>query len=770
MTKAAFLMAFLCLLAGLSAQSMAANWQLWKGYTSVANITVNSWAGNYAYTSGNVLNVGNMSYVYVILPNMINSQYIVFSGYNATEGFVGNITGVTYDNGFIISNHTILGKAYNTITAYYNPNVTNSKTTTYAFNNYFANGMSNYTFYCSNPIESLLVYEGQHDNDFSTSPSGICQNYTSSVYAGYIYANFFLNKTPYFITASNRTFTNFSLEYIPYSFGAYRDTLSITNTLDMLTNYNTFSKQNVTAPVSAISSIFIDPNKKAQYQLIANGIGLYGVASACYSGCNGAIFNITTAKANLGGVFLPVIPYQLTLYYSNITLAGFSPRVSYIMFPYYTANYIMTYNTVSPINPPIINSLNCTSSGGWYCDFNYRLPITNIAWTYNFSSLAAPTSNTATLGILQNITLNNVGYALLTLPRYSFMNPNGLYLRAFDNSTRADYGVVPYTLVNSTGSVIRIIVRNITLSDYGYNSLYVYYDSPSGLSGFSNSSINNAWQPIKNSHVFSYSNTPYIVSLSNPINLASHLTFPNQPTTFGEQTNTHGTSDYLKMPLEGDYFINSSYLNNTKILEMTTGTGTPVIDYYFVARSISFYVPYINCPCFYLQSYLYNTTTSKMAYVSPTTNFTMTANLINLNGTIQKPYSTTYILGIPQIRTNNTGNAGATPVPPTPTGLNVSGLYKNSTFTLNNYNSIMTGLGLNVMVNWNGFIMPEYVINILIIIIAIVILAASKSEEGVIIGIAMLYIGDIYQLELLPVSVIITLVFLVYHTARKHKG
>jgi hypothetical protein len=164
---------------------------------------------------------------------------------------------------------------------------------------------------------------------------------------------------------------------------------------------------------------------------------------------------------------------------------------------------------------------------------------------------------------------------------------------------------------------------------------------------------------------------------------------------------------------------------------------------------------------------IYNETYSPLASISFGGGYTIQANLSGITASVEKPFTQQYVLGIPEYKTVS---APAPPVPTSPKGLNISALFGNSTFTVKNYNKTLSGLGLDVMINWNGFIVPNYVIAILILIVAIVILAASKEEEGIIIGLVILYAADIFQIELIPLSAIVTIVFLVYRVAKQHKG
>ena len=108
-------------------------------------------------------------------------------------------------------------------------------------------------------------------------------------------------------------------------------------------------------------------------------------------------------------------------------------------------------------------------------------------------------------------------------------------------------------------------------------------------------------------------------------------------------------------------------------------------------------------------------------------------------------------------------------MPPSNTTLNVSSLGSNSVFSPNNYNSIMSNLGLNVMINWSGFNMPMFVLVLIDLIVTIVILSFSDNTESVIIGIAFLWITGFVQIQIVPLVIILTIVFTVHTAVEKHK-
>lgn len=755
------LLVFIALLAGLfaqiPAQMLGQGWTLWKGYQNIANVVVSNWQGNYAYTPTNTLNVGKVGYIGITLPNVISGSYIIFSGYDlegAAPIFKGNITGYYLDNTYLLSNITQNNQPYNMITAYYNPTLactSSNCAATIGYNNYFSNSFFNGYQTCSNPMETITIYKSAGFTDSCTAIS-------LNQYTGYIDVPF-STWIPYVIKSSNRSNTNVSLTYSSQLGGSYSYALNITGFKDNLINYDFISQQNVNSVSANTPSIFLNPSINSQYQLLSNGIGLYGVSNTP----NGAIFNTTNTLYHLFGVFFTQ-GFDLKLFYGNLISAGLVPKVNYFMFPAYTTNYTLTSNNVANVvSPNEINPLNCTGSNGWYCGFLYRIPIANLTWQFRFNSAAYFTDNDFnTLGSGYTIGINNVGFTLITLPRYSGMSCSGVYLRAWDNTTKEDYGTVPYTILNCTPSIMQIVIPSITLSSYPFTSLYAYFDSPNGLSGFSNSVILNNFQPITNKSQFTYggygypNNLPFLLTLSDPININSVITA--YPTfKFGTHANTH---EYFNIGYPNNIEVNTLVINDRFLTWLN-----PSDNYYQFIGSTLDMLSGGASPT----SIIANTT--KHIATEQQDGMTFTFNGIYLNASINKLYSTDYVLGSPEMQTNP---ITPTPITPTPiphsnSSIGLGKLMSNGTFGLGNYNSIMNGLGLNIIIDWNGFDVPKFVVALIVIIVSIIVLAISENAYEMIIGLIMLWIAGILQIELIPIAVIVSIIFAVHIAVSHHK-
>lgn len=776
-----------------------AAWPLWKGYASVANITVTSWNGVYVFNAVTNYNTGRDGYVYVSLPNMVSNKFVVFSGFNASGGFVGNITGFYYNNGFLLDNWTTQGKQYTTISAYYNPNVTASTVcsgsplkcviTTYNFNNYFANNATAYS--CSNPMESLTIYNVSFANDYlfrlkQLLPSNfsICNTESINHFTG-VMSFWFAPNYPMLITASNRQYSNFSLSYVPSDLNTYSYSLNITNTASVLTSYGTLSNEYVNAPSSATPSMYLNPNSRSQYGLMSNGSGTYGVA---YTSQAGYIFNSTIAKSPYT-VWFPNLPeYQLNMYFPNISGAGLTPKINYFLIPAYTTNYIITANTVGSVqNPNIANVSNACPANfaynvfGWFCDFQSRIQVSNITWKYYFNTSAYPNH----LGTNYTIALN-AAYTLITLPITYGMSCSSLYIRA-GNLTSAglfnDYGAVPFSVYSCTNQTVQLLIPNRT-SGYNllYNNLFVYYRSPSNAGDFENFSIKSSTQVVVKGTSFSYyatGNMPELLTLSAsaPLNANSHINDLNLPTVeynnqnfvIGDHSVGGVQNDYISAvggatycyPCQSGKQVNSNYLFNNNFILYTNATNA----LFMVAKTLSMIATTST------NVILYNTTTANALQYASYWNLNASVTLSGLTANLTKPYSTAYTITTytdkPIITSgSNLTNGG---LPPSNTTLNVSSLGSNSVFSPNNYNSIMSNLGLNVMINWSGFNMPMFVLVLIDLIVTIVILSFSDNTESVIIGIAFLWITGFVQIQIVPLVIILTIVFTVHTAVEKHK-
>lgn len=215
--------------------------------------------------------------------------------------------------------------------------------------------------------------------------------------------------------------------------------------------------------------------------------------------------------------------YSALRNFSQVDFRIFSPNSITLKFiPAYTSNYIITnYSS----NPNFINN-TCTATIQnnqlWWCDYTQRQEIDNITWRYNFSTRAYANGNVVDIGnnhVIQFGT-RNVPYLKLVEPKLNGMGYQCGNL--FVASTNQSYGYIPFVLLNGNGGYCTLLLPNYTSTGHlNYNSLFLYYFSPTGLGNFGNANIGTYFIAKKavTANVFTTSyNAPMLLSLTQALN------------------------------------------------------------------------------------------------------------------------------------------------------------------------------------------------------------------------------------------------------------
>ena len=126
-----------------------------------------------------------------------------------------------------------------------------------------------------------------------------------------------------------------------------------------------------------------------------------------------------------------------------------------------------------------------------------------------------------------------------------------------------------------------------------------------------------------------------------------------------------------------------------------------------------------------------------------------------------QPYTTSYILGnlsvIASVSKSGTSISGA----PQPLNSNNTLPKPILNFTQNNINTTLKSLGLNTIINFNGFTIPKYLIAILLIIIAIIVFGLMH-EDGIIFTLILLWLAGFFAFTNIGYLIITIFAILVY--------
>ena len=713
-------------------------------YKDYVNVTVNSYNAVMPYGSG-TLDLGSVAYFYI--DTTFNAslrstpiRYIEVAGFNSTGYFIGNITAYPYNNGLIIANKTINGKAYATATIFYNQ-ITQFATYLDTQNIQITKDYLN--------INTLYLYG-------LTSAIGertlFLNNNTNVTYQ----LSFNNTAVPYYLTANGNSQNISILRYLTTGITGQRYGYAFNGTSSKAslnaTSYTTFT---LNASQSRLFAYFNNnPNKP--YIFASNGLAVPQ---------NQIIQNLSTSFS-AGGVFTAVSNYYFNVHLPK--LAEIPYPNTYYFLPAFTTNITVVGNQIvtSPITLPNRTSTNLDCAGGWYYDFNYRIPITAVNWSYNF------TTNADIHDIGNAVTLKYgagaVGYLKLNLTHYTQMGTNcqNIFIEGYSAGFATPLGNVPFAVYscNATTPTAQLILSNTTSNSFTYNTLYVYFDSRSNMSGF-NSGVGWIISVSDHNYTVSLPSTPYLIELDKALTRNSILTF-----------GTSGNYDKISTTAGNRYELYSFTPYNTK--DVTDNTSQEIL----VASDTALYTKWLstywcNYPadplCSIVGMTVVNTTTYWITGGNPPLT-TLTANLTNNKIVIENLYTQNYTAekyeyyvagscGLP----NATNASVAYPLGNASSYPKLSG---NFYYNVAHINATLTAQHLNGQVSFLGYFkMPEYAVVIITLIGTLITIGISLDEKPLMLVFIAFWILGIYNIGFDVLALVLTLVYGAYRFTHHHK-
>lgn len=809
MNKLIYLFAFAVLTYSVSA------WSVIPNYFYYTNISVNSWNGNIPFNSVSNYPINNTYWLAVnTLSNTILSNSplstLTISGYDQNKSFIGNINAFPNPNGagILISRYTTNGKPYNSLTIFFGQNRTNN---TYLYN------------FTSKNIKTqdqliniaLAIYEtsgisGGLNTKFSYLLSG--NSLTGSL-------GFYFNlSAPYFLETINNKSLNYSIKAVPYQYGTFADFYQTNSYNSILTTYGTLLNYNVQAVNNPFSKqlVYLNPlainNRSWNYTLLTYDSGVFN---------NGGAFNSVVAYPQQKGVFFqPTLngsllsqsfQYLLTINYtapSNTTINfPLQPLNYYYLIPAYTSNY--TANVVKipkPIPPNLI--VNCTNNtydsvSGWYYDFNNRQLINVSSWDYNLKT-------TAYNSVLTNINVSGANYLLLNMSYYNEMGAGcgGVYFRAYNNNTGQDFGSVTYSIVSCNYSTAKFLLSNRTSGGYTYNSVYLYLNSRTGLTGFANPTLLQNWKTTfygtgNNVFVSNSVANSIIFSVSNALNQNDYIAVNGVfGTGWGSQNGHFGINGSSGGATQAFCLSKGAYgvFCNASLVSSNGGDNTFLYTYNYPAPLPKFIdntcTAILVSPSF-IGSGIYATATQAggFDYINMQNNavglcsqnyFSGTTSMVWDNLEFKLPigqslntyklYSSAYSVGQFQYYAfpsscgyNTTGKNIPSRLPTT----NSTPISPNSVVSLKvklaNPNATLTTLGLNQTITFYGMNMPYYTLDLILLILMVAIIVISRDEILIVMGSVIIFMLGIFNVQALYLGLFIGLIFLVYKVSEMIK-
>lgn len=763
------------------------SWNDAKDYVNAYNISINNW--NYTATYGSNTYYGSQAgFALINVSNIINPVDIGILAYDKSGNLLGSVPYLylnTYGSNsvFLIANRTINGSIYNNATIFYNRidnplfnriGIDVSKFIKPLSYNGIKVYVLNYNSKLQTPCFSLLASPSCANkyvpNFYNIKSSNITSN------SAYFNMNFTLNTTNIgsFVVLANKSLnTRFFNQ--TWGLSNYQSTqIYTTNSVYKLKGLGLFGGIVSSPSISSSSASKI-------FNSLNNYEGYYAVSAVNQNQIltqelteNPITINNLTTSANRG-LTLNIPPYIYNLKVDT------SANTTFYILPSFTSNFIIQ-NVITNNNPQDINDIG-VQQNGWYYNFLYREQIKNINWTYNITTYAKQNWQ----GIANKIIINSngVGYAIINITHYAQMGANCqyVYFRDYDNASNLDFGSVPFAINKcNNSSIASFVIYNRTNLGFTYNTLFLYWYSPFNLFGnFGSSNVINNWKFASGSNfnvINTSQQTPFLIKLDAPLDATSNILMHTEAshfyTGFGFQTGING----------GEYVFNKGASN--------------VIDRsgFFWQTLLAFaYTPNKNTQSVYITKNLYintsdsggffvhnqiiamNQTGRDTADVSPSTFDNISVSLANNNkATFYRVYTTQYNIN-PKIDvkplsniTNGTIINTPTTIPQTITHIN----YSNVSISAN----IILSLGNSVSL-FNGFAIPQY---ILLIITLIVIILASLIVEvadennqnkhanlGFILILALLWIMSIWQIQLLILVVIISIIFIAHEFIHKKK-
>jgi hypothetical protein len=734
-------------------------WHPNNNYYHWVNIQVRNWT--YVQDIGGSIYPENKEkYVLVNFTSaMGDPAYFLIQGFrNTSKGyvFVGNITTIVvnrYNGGstIMIPNTTKTGSTWDFVSVFYNPVQIPIST----------NYLSSFVITTRGDIGGNALTFG-----FNTSAMD----------------------TDWVVLASNSTFgERFNLTFLTDSYTKYT----------LFTTSNTYVLQSIGTPILSPTTLttglnLYSANANAIYgttptnfeayfsilepnnQPSLSGRGDQFLSEGMYANAyNGIIFGLST-NSIAHGIFCLFGCSSLSF---NITTAN---SITFTVIPAFTRNYTVS----EPYYNHYANSTYVCSGWGWYCDFQYRIPISNITWNANFTTHAMPKNvHGSGLGNASIVNFTHVGYMMLTLPYYTYMGKDcqQVYMRNNTANGTFDGGVLPYTLMSCDPSGAVFLVWNKTLGGIvNPKAFYVYINSTSEANGFSNVSIKNRWFIGSGSRFnVSYANAPFFVNFTVPVNFNSSIQFVPYESGYG---GWDGSYIGYNAVTGREYYGTGNRFNpySYGVTELYSDTlwviGSP--QHYVVSGAQSVFsdsetgiagtflfplppIPYYSMTFSNLTASVYDPTTISGAHGFPVNMmFNLTTPLV---ATVYHEFSQCSYFSSKSACTIGQAEQYVSQVK--------SCMTCNKTLNLTHTTTIGY-TNSTIMLNVGGVAVNSLLAAIIVLISLFVLGFSIHANEGfgVIAGIVMLWVIGIWQIPLLVMAVIVTAIILVYEFSgvRKH--
>ena len=715
-------------------------------YKNYVNVTVNSYNAVMSFGSA-TLRLGLTGYFYINTTfnytlHATPAKYLEVAGFNSTGYFMGNITAYQYSDGLIIASKTQLLKNYTTATIFYNqldqiPTYLNKSVITST----------------SDGSHSVSVYTyALHYSDFNSTVK-----YNSN------FTNYTLNialngNVPYYLVGGNPIDNVSVLEYLTTGYTGQQYGYRINgNKATLNSTYNfEFTEQSLNATQTGLFA-YLNVNSSKSYYLATDGLKVNK---------NLTISNLTSTPTYIGsGLFSSAYNYVISFYYTLYTAS--KPKTYYLV-PAYSVNITVapTETVTAPIPIPLpANSLDCGSN--WYYDFDYRQPISNINWSYNFTTYAdlSNIGNAITL----KYGAGKVGYLKLNLTHYTKMGLNceNIFIEGYINGYATPVGNVPYSVYNcnSTTPKAQLILSNHTTDGFIYNAIYVYFGSRSNLTGFTDPSVLSNWVVSISRHneTVYLPTPPYLIKLDAPLNVHSILTFGSSLLTYPERYNLT-TNAYHRYFLQAKTYYGYSYASDNISKEILVGSAASLYTRYLSTQYYGFGSD--------VGGTVVNTTNYFVSGGTLINFYYFTANIINNKISIFNLYTENYTSSTTyQSYVGSCNNPNAT-IGTYPLGNASSYPEKSNNFYFNaaNINATLTNMHLNGEVNFLGYFkMSEYAVVIITLIGTLITIGISLDEKPLMLVFIAFWILGIYNIGFGVLALVLTLAYGAYRFTHHHK-
>lgn len=755
--------------------TVASAWSGPSWYAKSYNISVIDWnftgPGNFIYPA---------TYALVTLTGIGDPTYSTIYGFRNGQ-FIGSIPFYVVRSGnnqsvLLLSQYTNESSTWTNASIYYDNLYENVAPYTVlapytSYGQRYGYGLQSDVASYSYANQSVTIYATN-----TLIGGGSCQTCFTPFYSNSI--NFWMNiqyltSTPGFSTStdymtvpavlvSNRTLINRNLTIRWWPVNPSLDTptieyvLNTTSSAYAIGSINAFSAGKVTSPYVSDDSNTIFGSNGLTVWLYGTGnqIESNGMSRYCSYQC--FLYNTTTTKyTGFTGIY-PKSDKNVMQF--NITA---NAPTHYAILPSFTA----TYSNTIPVQNPNPNT-NVTGSSTFYNGFQLYMPINNINWKFSYLSYA--TGNSLAPPFYVNYTKGKVGFEVLQFPHFNstYMGSycQGVQVYAVNGNTIL--GQVPFSIVNCTPANVtaRIVIQNTTLNDLTFNAVQIYYDPLGGAQyapSYSNSIVYSNWRVGYGNTVTVAATWPVLAVLQHPLNVRSYIYTGTPQEWIGPGIGwTLAFNSTIDPPyVTGSFlqFLGSGYSNG----HITDTNGYTNSTFLFSNLS------YVYTRGLALEDdsgtvTIYNNSNSLVTIGQTFTGYSNVNATIYENGNIAMYRLYGFAI--------SNGQSIATGVNSTLPKLGIPNVTTSIPQTQNSLSNVTTTIiipanALTVTLA-PGVSLPQWALISIAIVLMLISLGLISNEELGWIGVAVMLIGawmlSIYQIELLPLSVLITIIAIAY--------